>query len=86
MMVKLRSTEVDPHVTTTSPRLGLDRVQGVSPPDTGHRGGSSGMNRISYALGPRSLVSCSLRRCRAATSESRSTGCPVQQLCTPVTR
>jgi hypothetical protein len=42
-MVMLRSTEVDPHVTTANPRLDLGRVSGASPRDSGHRGGSPGV-------------------------------------------
>jgi hypothetical protein len=58
MMVMLRSTEVDPHVTTTTPRPDLSRISCASPRDSGHRGGCSGMNRRSWAPRLRSLFAC----------------------------
>jgi hypothetical protein len=42
MMVMLRSTGVDPHVTTATSRLGVNLIQDASPRNPGHRSGSPG--------------------------------------------
>jgi hypothetical protein len=49
MMVMLRSTEADPHVTTTTLRSGANQISGASLHDSDHRGGSTGVNRSSSA-------------------------------------